>query len=251
MTKLHSETNLAKIRSGDTSILKKPDQLPPLPKDPLMIQLEKNFHFDVEQGRLASWWNLGRIENVEEIVSAHARIANSIIALLEARSKAEGHAALASGKLLLQHVLIQNQTEVARQATLHGISPQDYSLYTLHRLEKQLEIEAKEMQANADIRTEHFSLVETFKAELTKATVYYERERQLIDQITELTTALHNVDFESLVPIAKQTKKKHLQRSIDNKESELASLKEALPTAYRTRLGRVIEGSSELEGPEE
>jgi hypothetical protein len=78
MDKLHPETNLAKIRRGDTSILKEPEFLAPLPHDPLQELREQNNNFNLDSGLLSAWWEDSRIQHIEAIVAARVRISASI-----------------------------------------------------------------------------------------------------------------------------------------------------------------------------
>jgi hypothetical protein len=251
MDKLHPETNLAKIRRGDTSILKEPEFLAPLPHDPLQELREQNNNFNLDSGLLSAWWEDSRIQHIEAIVAARVRISASINTLQEHRSKAAAHELLHEAKVQVEYALAQNQMEVLRQATALGVPVAEYAQYTLFRFQKQLEIEAQELKMKSDVRLERFNLEETYRAVLTKARLQFEHQRQLIDEIAELRTAMTKVDFENLAPSAKRIKKQQLKNLISSKELELASQQEALSTGDRTRLGRVIKGTPQLEGPEE
>lgn len=219
--------------------------------DPLFAALDKATNIDVDQGLLASIWNLRRTENVEEIVSSNVRTANSIIALLEARSKAYAHEGLFNAKLQLEHARIANQRTIIREATVLGLSPQEYAQFNLARLEAQLKTDVKEMEVKADLRVECFSLEETFRSVISKGRVHFEHQAILSGDIFKLQSDLLKVDTEKISAEEKKYKKQHFERLIKIKEAELAAQQETLPSGDRTRLGRVVEGTSYLEGPAE
>lgn len=251
---LHPATTLARIRKGETSLVRhEVEPLPPasLPPDSLIPQLQKLSEVDVSRNRIATWWNRGQVEQVTKLAAEKLVAARHIQALSGVQHETFMAEVTAEARTQVARLLLQNQATVISEATAMGVSPQEYSQYSLLRLQAQLQVELKELQVKADLRLERATLEETYKAVLAKSSVEFETRNQLIDHIAQLETDLENIDSENLSPVAKRNKKRRLKREIQNGELELAAKSQTVQAGNGRGPRQRAEESSDSERPAE
>jgi hypothetical protein len=251
---LHPLTTLARIRRGETALVSRKIPVLPtpiLPNNSLVPQLDKLSDIDVSKNRIATWWNRGQVEQVTKLTAEKLLAARNIQALSKVHHETYMAEITAEARTQVERLLLHNQTTVISEATAMAVSPQEYSQYSLARLQAQLQVELKELQVKADLRLERATLEETYKAILAKSSVEFDKRKQLIDHIAQLETDLENVDSENLAPTAKRNKKRRLKREIENGELELASKSQTVQAGNGRGPRQRTEESSDSERPAE
>jgi hypothetical protein len=251
---LHPATVLARIRKGETALVRheiEPLSPATLPPNSLIPQLEKLSEVDVSRNRVATWWNRGQVEQITKLTAEKLAAARNIQALSKVQHETFMAEVTAEARTQVERLLLHNQATVISEATAMAVSPQEYSQYSLSRLQAQLQVELKELQVKADLRLERATLEETYKAVLAKSSVEFETRNQLIDHIAQLETDLENVDSENIAPIAKRNKKRRLKREIENGELELASKSQTVQAGNGRGPRQRTEESSDSERPAE